>query len=235
MQIIPAIDLLKGQCVRLYKGDYEQVKVYNEDPLDQALEFQQMGVKRLHLVDLDGAKLGSPFNKRWISDICSNTDMLIEVGGGIRDIETVESYLKLGVSKIIMSSALAKNPKIALDICKKFGNDVLVAGIDFKNNRFAVGGWLETTDQDPLDFALELKEYGVTEFMFTDVSKDGTLEGPNVEFYKKAVKNLKEGVLASGGVGADSDLEELAKIEGLKAVIVGKAFYENKVDIKPWL
>jgi phosphoribosylformimino-5-aminoimidazole carboxamide ribotide isomerase len=233
--IIPAIDILDGKCVRLYQGDYGQTTVYSENPLDQALYFEDMGVKRLHVVDLNGAKEGWPVNEEILNAICSRTNMLIETGGGIRNLETVGRYLELGVGKVILSSALVKNPGIATQIIEKFGKEVLIAGIDFKENRFAVGGWLETTSKDPLDFAAELKIKGVQEFMFTDISRDGTLSGANTEFYQRAVEKLGSGVIASGGIGNDADLEELSQIPNLLGVVVGKALYEKKVDLKRWL
>ncbi len=235
MKIIPAIDILNGKCVRLYKGKYEEVKVYHDSPLKQAQIFEHLGIKRLHIVDLDGAKVGEPVNKGIIKDICASTNLVVEAGGGIRNMKTVEAYIKLGVNKVILSSALAKNPGIAKEIISEFGEESFIAGIDFKNNKFAVSGWLETTEQTPLDFATYLKnEMGVKEYIFTDISKDGTLEGPNEEFYKEATAILSSGVIASGGIGSDDDIEKLSKINGLSGVIVGKAYYENRVDLKKW-
>ena len=235
MLVIPAIDILNGQCVRLYKGSYEDVKVYHPDPVTQARELEQLGIKRLHLVDLNGAKEGTPVNRGIIEQICSRTALVLELGGGIRTLDTARLYLEAGVKKIILGSALVKTPDLALELMREFGNDVLVAGIDFKNDRVAISGWLETFDKNPLEFALELKSKGVAEFIFTDISKDGTLSGPNVGFYQKAVKALGSGVIASGGIGSDVHLGELKSIEGLFGVIVGKAFYENKVNLSLWV
>lgn len=235
MLVIPAIDILNGQCVRLYKGSYEDVKVYHHDPVAQAQELEQMGIKRLHLVDLNGAKEGSPVNRGIIEQICARTKLVLELGGGIRTLETARFYLEAGVKKIILGSALIKTPELAFELMKTFGNNALVAGIDFQDNRVAISGWLEASDKEPLDFARELREKGVTEFIFTDISKDGTLTGPNVEFYKRAVKTLGKGVIASGGIGSDHHLKELDSVKGLLGVIVGKAFYENKVDLSLWV
>jgi len=233
--VIPAIDILDGKCVRLYKGEYENQTIYNESPLKQAQKFEQLGVKRLHIVDLNGAKEGSPVNIKIISEICLKTKMLIEVGGGIRTTETADSYLQSGVSKIILGSLLAKKPEIIPDFIRLFGKEKLIAGIDFKNNLFATDGWLETTGKDPLDIALELQKQGFGEFIFTDISKDGTLEGPNTLFYQNALSKLKTGVIASGGIGNDGHLEDLSRLPGLTGVVVGKAYYENKITLKKWI
>lgn len=235
MQIIPAIDLLDGKCVRLFQGKYEESKIYNENPLSQAKIFEAMGIKRLHMVDLNGAKEGKPVNFDIVRQICSKTSLTVELGGGIRDLDTVKKYFEAGLSKVILGSVLTKDPKIVDDFLSKYPAEKLVAGIDFKNNQVAISGWLEKTTLDPLGFALILKQQGVEEFIFTDISKDGTLAGSNVGFYQKAGKALKSGVIASGGIGSDADIEALLPIAGITGIIVGKAYYENKVDLKKFI
>lgn len=235
MQVIPAIDILEGRCVRLYQGDYNQVTPYNESPLDQAYFFEDQGVKRIHIVDLDGAKKGSPVNQKIIQDICAKTKLMVELGGGLRSLETCFAYWEIGVKKLILGTALVKNPELLPKVLEKLGPLAVVAGIDFLNNKTALSGWLEETSLLPLDFALQLQKQGVEEFIFTDISKDGTLSGPNLEFYQESAQKLKGGVIASGGVSKEEDLKNLSLISGIHGVIVGKAYYEGKINLKNWV
>lgn len=233
MLIIPAIDLLDGKCVRLYQGEYEKASVYSLDPVEQAQIFEQMGVKRLHIVDLNGAKEGKPINSAVIEKISKKTNLFIQVGGGIRTIETAERYLEKGVSKVILGSILAKNPDLTLEFIQKIGDRFLIGGIDFKDNYFLTDGWLSKSELTPLNLAKKMLDFGLKEFIFTDISKDGTLSGPNIAFYQTAVETLKGAlVIASGGVGSNEDIMRLNQIKDLFGVIVGKAFYEKKIDLK---
>jgi phosphoribosylformimino-5-aminoimidazole carboxamide ribotide isomerase len=235
VQIIPAIDLLDGKCVRLYKGSYENSTLYNEDPLALSQIFEDLGVKRLHIVDLNGAKEGKPVNHAIIQKIALRSKMLIEVGGGIRNLENAKKYRELGVGKIILGSVLVKNPELIPLFLSQIGRDNLIAGIDFQDNIFVINGWLENTQIKPHEYAIKLREMGFVEFIFTDVSKDGTLQGPNFNFYQKACVELVTGVIASGGIGCEEDLNKLSAIPGVSAAIVGKAYYENKINLKNWL
>ena len=231
--LIPAIDILDGKCVRLYQGNYNSSKVYNNSPLDQALLFKDLGFKRLHIVDLDGSKDGLPKNFKVIEGIVKKTGLDIEVGGGIRDFLTIKNYISIGIKWVILGSILVKKPGVIEESMEYVNN--IIAGIDFKNNSFATDGWLKDSGKKPIDFALEIKnKYSINTFLFTDISVDGTLTGPNINFYKEASKYF-DNIIASGGVGKDKDISDLMAIKGIKGVVVGKAIYENKIDIKKWV
>lgn len=234
MLIIPAIDLLNGQCVRLHQGDYAKVTAYHESPLEQARIFEAQGITRIHMVDLDGAKEGKPVNRKAIEEVCSKTGLMVEAGGGIRTLETCALYLELGVKKVILGTALVKNPELAPEALAKFGAAAVIAGIDFRGEQTAVSGWLENAALPPLEFALKLRAEGMEEFIFTDISKDGTLTGPNIAFYQEAGRRLGRGVIASGGVSGENDLKALSLMAGVSGVVVGKAYYEGRIDLKNW-
>ncbi|HOJ50728.1 MAG TPA: HisA/HisF-related TIM barrel protein [Spirochaetota bacterium] len=230
--LIPAIDILNGRCVRLYQGDYENLKIYNNSPVEQALRFKEIGFKRLHIVDLDGAKEGYPKNIDTIKEIVK-IGMDVEVGGGIRDLNTIKEYIDSGVKWVILGSILAKREEILIETKDYIDN--IIAAIDFKNDSFVTEGWFNKTDKKPIDFATYLKNrYNVKTFLFTDISLDGTLKGPNIEFYKNASKYV-DNIIASGGVSCDKDIEKLIRIDSVKGIIAGKAIYENKIDIRRWI
>lgn len=219
--IIPAIDLLNGQAVRLYKGDYDQKTVYSDQPLEIAQKFKDMGAKLIHIVDLDGAKSGENPNFEVIKKIASMID--IEVGGGIRSVEVVDQYLQVA-KRVILGTIAVKDPQFVIDMVNKYGQEKIVVGVDVKEGKVAVHGWTEKSDLDYLDFINSLPCEIV---IVTDISKDGTLKGPNWELYK-AIKNKK--IIVSGGVACDDDL-----VNPYYGTIVGKAYYEGKVDLEACL
>lgn len=231
MQIIPAIDIIDGKCVRLTQGDYSQKKIYNENPLEVALEFESIGIKRLHLVDLDGAKLGKVVNYKVLESIASKTNLSIDFGGGIKtdiDIETVFNY---GADLATIGSIAVKDKTLFFSWIKKYGAKKIFLGADVKNEKIAIGGWLETTDLSIYDFIEENLKEGIQEVFCTDISKDGLLQGPSIDLYKNILDKFPSlNLTASGGVSRLSDLEELKKI-GCTGAIVGKAIYERRITM----
>ncbi|ARS62594.1 1-(5-phosphoribosyl)-5-[(5-phosphoribosylamino)methylideneamino]imidazole-4-carboxamide isomerase [Streptococcus mutans] len=232
MQILPAIDIKNGHAVRLVKGDFEQETVVNDNVLDQASIFMEAGIQYIHVVDLDGALEGRAANRDLIAKIKEMTGLAIEVGGGIRTIEQIEDYLSVGINRVIIGSMAVKHPQFVKEALDKFGSDKIVVGIDAKNGMVATEGWLETSTVDYISLALEMEKMGVRLLIYTDVDRDGTLTGPNFEHYEKLVAHLTSAkVIASGGIHALSDLQQLEKI-GLAGTIVGKAYYNGDISLK---
>lgn len=232
MEIIPAIDLIEGKCVRLTQGDYAQKKIYNENPLEVAKSFEGIGIKRLHLVDLDGAKKGEVVNLKVLENIASKTSLVVDFGGGIKKDQDIANVFDAGASIATIGSIAVKNKELFFTWLKKYGADKILLGADVKEDKIAIGGWLETTDISIFGFIKENMKEGVTTIFCTDISKDGLLQGPSIELYTKIKKefvNLQ--LIASGGVSTYSDLEELKKI-GCSGVIVGKAIYEERITMK---
>ncbi|HHF7050996.1 TPA: 1-(5-phosphoribosyl)-5-[(5-phosphoribosylamino)methylideneamino]imidazole-4-carboxamide isomerase [Streptococcus mutans] len=232
MQILPAIDIKNGRAVRLVKGDFEQETVVNDNVLDQASIFREAGIQYIHVVDLDGALEGRAANRDLIAKIKEMTGLAIEVGGGIRTIEQIEDYLSVGINRVIIGSMAVKHPQFVKEALDKFGSDKIVVGIDAKNGMVATEGWLETSTVDYISLALEMEKMGVRLLIYTDVDRDGTLTGPNFEHYEKLVAHLTSAkVIASGGIHALSDLQQLEKI-GVAGTIVGKAYYNGNISLK---
>ncbi|MFC2364908.1 MAG: 1-(5-phosphoribosyl)-5-[(5-phosphoribosylamino)methylideneamino]imidazole-4-carboxamide isomerase [Streptococcus mutans] len=232
MQILPAIDIKNGHAVRLVKGDFEQETVVNDNVLDQASIFMEAGIQYIHVVDLDGALEGRAANRDLIAKIKEMTGLAIEVGGGIRTIEQIEDYLSVGINRVIIGSMAVKHPQFVKEALDKFGSDKIVVGIDAKNGMVATEGWLETSTVDYISLALEMEKMGVRLFVYTDVDRDGTLTGPNFEHYEKLIAHLTSAkVIASGGIHALSDLQQLEKI-GVAGTIVGKAYYNGNISLK---
>jgi len=231
MDIIPAIDIIDGKCVRLTQGDYDQKKIYNERPLEVAMQFEDAGLTRLHLVDLDGAKAGSVKNWKVLEALASKTAMVIDFGGGIKSAEDVDIVFECGAKLATVGSMAVKNEEIFSDWLEQYGADRFFLGADVKDEKIAIGGWLETTDIWVYDFMEKYVQKGVTNIFCTDVSKDGLLEGPSVDLYKTLVEQFPDiYFVASGGVSSMEDLEKLKEI-GCKGAIVGKAIYEGRVNI----
>lgn len=231
MQIIPAIDIINGKCVRLTQGDYSSVKIYNEDPLEVALEFEDAGLSRLHLVDLDGAKAGAIKNWKVLEKIASKTGLQIDFGGGIKSEKDVDIVLNSGAWLATVGSIAVKNETLFTSWLETYGPNRFLLGADVKNEKIAVGGWLETTDIWIYDFIRKFMDKGITQVFCTDVSKDGLLQGPSVALYKNIIAEFPGlHFIASGGVSSVTDLEELATI-GCHGAIVGKAIYENRISL----
>lgn len=238
MEIIPAIDIIEGKCVRLTEGDYSQKKIYYEHPLEVAKQFEDAGLQRLHLVDLDGAKAGAVKNWKVLETIAGKTRLIIDFGGGIKTRNDVQIVFESGAALATVGSIAVKNEMEFVRWLVTFGAEKFLLGADVKNEKIAVSGWLETTDIDVYSFIDKYIQQGVQQVFCTDVSKDGKLQGPSVELYKTII-NRFPGLyfIASGGVSSIHDLEELNAI-GCKAAIVGKAIYENRIslnDIKKFL
>ncbi|CAN5168549.1 1-(5-phosphoribosyl)-5-[(5-phosphoribosylamino)methylideneamino]imidazole-4-carboxamide isomerase [soil metagenome] len=232
MQIIPAIDIIDGKCVRLTQGDYDQKKIYNEHPLEVAKQFEAAGLQRLHLVDLDGAKAGSIKNWKVLETIAGKTKLIIDFGGGIKQEEDVKVVFNSGATLATIGSLAVKNEFEFVKWLLIYGADKFLLGADVKEEKIAVGGWLETTDLWIYDFIQKYIEHGVQQIFCTDVSKDGKLEGPSIDLYRNIIiKFPKLHFIASGGVSSMKDLENLKSI-GCKATIVGKAIYEGRISLK---
>ena len=229
--IIPAIDVIDGKCVRLTGGDYGQKKIYNEQPLEVAKQFQDAGLKRLHLVDLDGAKAGSVKNWKVLEAIAGKTSLVIDFGGGIKSLKDVEIVFESGASLATVGSIAIKDEEEFVRWMTRFGADKFLLGADVKGEKIVVSGWLEETDAWIYDFIEKYIQQGVQQIFCTDVSKDGKLEGPSTELYKNIVKKFPGlHFIASGGVSTLGDVDQLAEI-GCKGVIIGKAIYEGKVTL----
>jgi phosphoribosylformimino-5-aminoimidazole carboxamide ribotide isomerase len=232
MQIIPAIDLIEGKCVRLTEGDYAQKKIYNEDPLEVAKAFEGIGLMRLHLVDLDGAKAGEVMNWKVLEKIANQTKLKIDFGGGIKKEATLKSVLEAGASYATIGSLAVKNRNIFEEWIERFGAEVFMLGADVFEEKIAVGGWLEKTDIDVYAFMQSYLDKGVTQIFCTDIQKDGKLQGPSIDLYKKIIAKFTTlKLIASGGVSNLQDLKDLREI-GCSAAIVGKAIYENRISLE---
>lgn len=230
-QIIPAIDIIDGKCVRLTQGDYEQKKIYNEHPLEVAKEFEDAGLKRLHLVDLDGAKAGVVKNWKVLENIAGHTSLVIDFGGGIKTSKDVNIVFNSGAKLATVGSIAVKEEAVFIQWLNLYGADFFILGADVKEGKIAVSGWLETTDILINDFIRKYIQQGIKQVFCTDVSKDGKLEGPSVELYKGIITQFPSlHFIASGGVATMDDLIQLKEI-GCKGVIVGKAIYENRISL----
>lgn len=230
MIILPAIDIKDGQCVRLVQGDFAQKTVVNDDPLTQAATFQQGGASYLHIVDLDGALEGRAVNRDLIATIKQSTHLPIEVGGGIRTLKQIDDYLNVGIDRVIIGSAALTNPELVKEAVAIYGDKIAV-GIDAKNGQVAISGWLDVSTTDFITFAKEMDKLGVQTLIYTDISKDGTLAGPNVDHYKKLLSAVECNIIASGGVSNKKDLLELKEL-GVTGAIVGKAYYNGNISLE---
>ena len=230
MYIYPAIDLYGGKAVRLYKGDYAQMTVYSDDPVSVARDFAAAGASHIHLVDLEGAKIGKPANLDTIAKIVEATGLFAEVGGGIRDMETVDSYLSIGVSRVILGTAAVKDPVFLQAALDKYGEKIAV-GVDLKDGFVAIKGWTETSDLKAEDFFEKMQNMGVKTIICTDISRDGAMKGTNRELYRELSAKFDIDLIASGGVSSMEDVTALAEMK-LHGAIIGKAYYIGAVDLK---
>jgi phosphoribosylformimino-5-aminoimidazole carboxamide ribotide isomerase len=232
MEIIPAIDIIDGKCVRLTQGDYDQKKVYNEHPLEVAMQFEGAGLKRLHLVDLDGAKAGAVRNWKVLETIAGKTKMDIDFGGGIKTEKDVDIVFNSGAVLATVGSIAVKDAELFVSWLRQWGAGRFLLGADVKNEKIAVAGWQETTDRWIYDFIREYIEKGIKQLFCTDVSKDGLLEGPSLELYKNILTEFPGlNFIASGGVSGMDDVYRLQEI-GCRGVIIGKAIYEGRIALK---
>lgn len=232
IELIPAIDLIDGKCVRLSKGDYDTKKIYNENPLEVALEFEAHGIKRLHVVDLDGAKAGHIINHKILETITSKTNLVVDFGGGLKTTEDLRIAFECGAQMVTGGSIAVKNPEEFTGWIQKYGAEKIILGSDVKDKKIAISGWTETSTLDLFDFLKDYVDKGITKTICTDISKDGMLQGPSLELYKDILARFPDlYLIASGGVSNMADIEALAEA-GLPAVIFGKAVYEGHISMK---
>lgn len=232
MRIIPAIDLIDGKCVRLTKGEYDTKKVYSDNPLDMAKDFEQHGFERLHLVDLDGAKAGKVINLPVLEAICSNTGLKVDFGGGIKTDQDLEKVLSAGADQVTIGSLAVKDPVKVKEWITRYGAGKIILGADVKDQMIAVSGWLETSTLELFDFIDSYYSQGIRHVLCTDISKDGMLQGPAFGLYNEIMKNYPDlQLIASGGVSGIEDVRKL-KEAGIPAVVIGKAIYEGRIDLK---
>lgn len=231
MQLYPAIDLKDGKSVRLKQGEFKEITVYCEEPYKVARYFEENGASFIHLVDLDGALEGHSVNEETIKKIVSSVNIPCELGGGIRTMEDIERVLSYGINRVIIGTKAVKDPSFVEEAVKRFGADRIVVGVDAKNGMVAIEGWEKVSDKSALSMCLSMKEMGVKNIVYTDISKDGMLMGPNVVMTQELTEKTGMNIIASGGVSSMEDLRNL-NAAGIKGAIIGKAIYENRVNVK---
>lgn len=232
MRIIPAIDIIDGNCVRLCKGDYATKKIYNENPLEVAKQFEAHGITYLHLVDLDGAKSKHIVNHKILENITSQTSLKVDFGGGLKTDEDLRIAFESGASQITGGSIAVKNPDIFKTWIKEYGADKIILGADAHHRKIAISGWLEESDDDVVSFIKKYEKEGTQYVICTDISKDGMLEGPSFDLYKEILANTENiNLIASGGISTFDELPKLASM-GCEGTIIGKAIYENRITLK---
>lgn len=232
IELIPAIDLIDGKCVRLTKGDYDQKTIYNEDPVLQAKEFERLGFKRLHIVDLDGAKSKHIVNDTVLRAITQETNLIVDFGGGIKSREDIEKAFAAGAHMVTIGSVAVTHPEMFLSWMKKYGAERIILGADVRNGMVSINGWKEDSTEELLPFLEKYVEAGISNVLCTEISKDGTLQGPATELYTKVMAQYPTlHLIASGGVSCNEDIKQLDK-NGIPAVVFGKAYYEGRIDIK---
>ncbi|NLZ48147.1 MAG: 1-(5-phosphoribosyl)-5-[(5-phosphoribosylamino)methylideneamino]imidazole-4-carboxamide isomerase [Clostridiales bacterium] len=229
MIIIPAIDIRQGKCVRLYQGDFSKPTKVAEDPVEVAEKFQETGAQYIHMVDLDGALEGRTVNEDIIINVVSRVKVPVELGGGIRDLRTIDRLINKGISRVILGSVALKNTQMVMEAVKEFGQHIAV-GIDAKNGKVSIEGWLNTSNVNYIDFALKMEDIGVDNIIFTDISRDGTLKGPNLEQLQALKEKVSCKVTASGGIKDLEDIKALKAME-LYGAITGKAIYDGTLSL----
>ncbi len=230
MLIFPAIDLYGGKAVRLYKGDYQQMTVYSDDPVSVARDFEQKGAEWVHLVDLEGAKNGTTPNIDVVSKIARETSLLCEIGGGIRNMETVEKYFSAGVSRVILGTAAVTDETFLKAAVAKYGEKIAV-GVDIKDSMVAIKGWIEKSEYNAFDFCEKMQKIGVKTIICTDISKDGAMKGANHALYRDLSEKFSMQIVASGGVSSMDDVKKLAALN-IYGAIIGKAYYTGAIDLE---
>ncbi|WP_440066597.1 1-(5-phosphoribosyl)-5-[(5-phosphoribosylamino)methylideneamino]imidazole-4-carboxamide isomerase [Tenacibaculum discolor] len=231
MRIIPAIDIIEGKCVRLTKGDYDTKKIYNENPLEVAKEFEANGIEYLHVVDLDGAKSNRVINHKVLEQIATKTNLKIDFGGGLKSDEDARIAFESGANQITGGSIAVKDPDVFIGWLTKYGMDKIILGADCKDRKIATNGWLQTSEVDVIEFISEYQEIGVANTICTDVAKDGMLQGASLDLYLEILSKTSVNLIASGGVANINDLHRLKEI-GCEGAIVGKAIYEGNISLK---
>lgn len=231
IELIPAIDIIDGKCVRLTKGDYDQKKVYNEDPAAVAQEFERLGFKRLHVVDLDGAKSKHIVNDAVLRAITSSTSLIVDFGGGIKTEEDIEKAFAAGASMVTLGSIAVTNPELCAAWVEKYGAEKIVLGADVRNGKISINGWKEDSAEELIPFLHRYVKMGIRNVLCTEISRDGMLQGTAVDLYRSIMAEFPNlHLIASGGVSSNEDIDDLEK-NGIPAVVFGKAFYEGRIDI----
>lgn len=231
MRIIPAIDIIDGKCVRLSKGDYNTKKIYNENPVEVAKEFESFGIQHLHLVDLDGAKSKHIVNQKVLEKIAKETSLQIDFGGGLKTLEDIQIAFDSGAKQITVGSIAVQDPEFCFELIKKFGTENIILGADCDNRKIKTSGWLEESNQDVIDFIRQYQENGVQHVICTDISKDGMLEGPSTDLYQDILSQASIQLVASGGISGIEDVYKMKEI-GCAGTIIGKAIYEGRISLK---
>ncbi len=231
MRIIPAIDIMGGKCVRLIRGDYSTSKIYNEDPLEVAKEFEDNGLQYLHLVDLDGAKSKKVVNYRVIERISSKTGLIIDAGGGIRSEDDLKIVFESGASQVTGGTIALTSPLIFLDWVNRYGKEKVILGADSKNNKISINGWIEDSEKDVVEYITDYFSKGVLYSICTDIEKDGTMSGPATDLYRRILSSVKLNLIASGGISSLKDIEDVRE-SGCEGVIIGKSIYEGQIRLK---
>ena len=235
IELIPAIDIINGQCVRLTKGDYEQKKIYNNNPAEVAREFERLGFKRLHVVDLDGAKSKHIVNDAVLKAITSSTNLIVDFGGGIKTEADIEKAFAAGAAMVTVGSIAVTQPELFMQWLEKYGAERMILGADVRNGKISINGWKEDSAEDLLPFLKQYVDKGVHNVLCTEISKDGTLSGPATDLYKQIMSEYPSlHLIASGGISSNEDIEEL-NCNNIPAVVFGKAFYEGRIDINKLL
>lgn len=229
MLIFPAIDIVDGKAVRLFKGDYAQMTVYSENPVSVAKDFEKAGAKWVHLVDLEGAKNGDTPNLETVCKIVRETNLKVEIGGGIRSLEVVAKYLDVGVSRVILGTAAVKDPEFLKESLRLYGDKIAV-GVDLKDGKVAIKGWTEVSEEDAYEFCQKMQNLGVKTIICTDISKDGAMQGTNLGLYQELSKRFDLQIIASGGVSSMEDIVKLSEMS-LYGAIIGKAYYTKAIDL----
>ena len=231
MEVIPSIDLRGGRCVRLYQGDYDRETVYSDDPLAVALRWQEMGAPRIHIVDLDGAVLGIQSNLKVLKQLGNSMDVPLQVGGGIRDMSSAESILDIGIQRIVLGTSAVEDPSLVEQVCRRFGREAVVVGVDARDGVVAIRGWRESSSLTALDLIHQMTALGVGRFIYTDISRDGTLSEPNFQAIEELMGDCDATLVASGGVSSIEHLERLASLR-VEGTIIGKALYTGTIDLR---
>ena len=231
MKIFPAIDIKDKKCVRLVKGDFDNKTEYEITPIDQAQKYKDYGFKNLHIVDLDGALTGDTVNIDIIQNIVSKLDFKVEIGGGIRNFESIQKYIKAGVEKVILGSAAIKDKSFLKEACEKFPNKIAL-GLDAKDGYLSVSGWKENSNQLTIDYLREINNYGVSRLIFTDINRDGMKQGPNLEETSKVSEISNCPVIISGGVSSIDDIKKAKSLKNIEGTIIGKAIYDNDIKLE---
>ena len=230
MEVIPAIDLIDGRCVRLYQGDYSRETVYSDDPVEVALRWERLGARRIHVVDLDGARAGSPQNLDVISRIADAVRVPVQMGGGVRTIDSIREVIDSGVDRVMLGTVAVRDPAIVTSACEQFGAETILVAIDSRDGNVAVSGWTDGSETSATDLLRLMMDAGVRTFLCTDISRDGTLAGPDYDLMRSLVAIAGNGVIAAGGIASIDHLRDLAYI-GVGGAVIGRALYTGDIDL----